>query len=147
MESELAEKLVGEGFLSYDDLSVIEPDALMEMGGLSEEQVQVIVAQAEGKAEEAEKAAAEQRRQRREQQDRAAKSEDGGDNKSGATAVAVETEEEAETEDEAKDSVSGDGVSAEHDAVSAELAEGGAAAADNSPSIVQSDDGNHREHT
>ena len=76
IESELAEKLVGEGFLSYDDLSVIEPDALMEMGGLSEEQVQVIVAQAEGKAEEAEKAAAEQRRQRREQQDRADKAEE-----------------------------------------------------------------------
>ena len=32
VEPELAEKLVGEGFLSYDDLSVIEPDALMEMG-------------------------------------------------------------------------------------------------------------------
>jgi N utilization substance protein A len=38
VESELAEKLVGEGFLSYDDLSIIEPDALMEMGGLSAEQ-------------------------------------------------------------------------------------------------------------
>ena len=73
VESELAEKLVGEGFLSYDDLSVIEPDALMEMGGLGEEQAEVIVKQAEAKAEEAEKAAAEQRRQRREQ-DRAEKS-------------------------------------------------------------------------
>ena len=30
--AELAERLVGEGFLSYDDLSVIEPDDLMEMG-------------------------------------------------------------------------------------------------------------------
>ena len=67
VESELAEKLVGEGFLSYDDLSIIEPDALMEMGGLSEEQAELIVKQAEAKAEEAEKAAAEQRRQRREQ--------------------------------------------------------------------------------
>ena len=68
VESELAEKLVGEGFLSYDDLSIIEPDALMEMGGLSEEQAELIVEQAEAKAEEAEKAAAEQRRQRREQE-------------------------------------------------------------------------------
>ena len=67
MEGELAEKLVGEGFLSYDDLSVIEPDALMEMGGLSAEQVDKIVAQAEVKAAEAEKAAAEQRRLQREQ--------------------------------------------------------------------------------
>ncbi|MBU4400039.1 MAG: transcription termination factor NusA, partial [Planctomycetes bacterium] len=38
VEPELAERLVGEGFLSYDDLEVIEPDALMEMGGLTAEQ-------------------------------------------------------------------------------------------------------------
>ena len=44
VEPELAERLVGEGFLSYDDLSVIEPDALMEMGGLTAEQVDRIVA-------------------------------------------------------------------------------------------------------
>ncbi len=68
VESELAERLVGEGFLSYDDLSVIEPDALMEMGGLTAEQVDVIVRQAEIKAGEAERAAADQRRQQREQE-------------------------------------------------------------------------------
>jgi len=67
VDESLAEKLVGEGFLSYDDLSVIEPDALMEMGELTEEQVNAIVEQAEVKAEEAEKAAAEQRRRQREQ--------------------------------------------------------------------------------
>ena len=67
VESELAERLVGEGFLSYDDLSVIEPDALMEMGGLTAEQVDNIVRQAELKATEAEKVAAEQRRKQREQ--------------------------------------------------------------------------------
>lgn len=66
VEPELAEKLVGEGFLSYDDLSVIEPDALMEMGSLSQEVVDRIVEQAEGKAAEAEAAAAEQRRKQRE---------------------------------------------------------------------------------
>ncbi len=64
----LSEKLVGEGFLSYDDLSIIEPDALMEMGGLSEEQVQSIVEVAESKAAEAEAAAAVERRRQREQQ-------------------------------------------------------------------------------
>jgi N utilization substance protein A len=138
IESELAEKLVGEGFLSYDDLSVIEPDALMEMGGLSEEQVQVIVEQAEAKAEEAEKAAAEQRRQRREQQERAESGD--GDGKGGATAVAVEADEETEASDDAADAVVGDDVSAEH-------AEGGPETAVESPSIEQSDDGNHREHT
>ena len=45
---ELAEKLVGEGFLSYDDLSVIEPDALMEMGGLTAEQADAIIAPGRG---------------------------------------------------------------------------------------------------
>jgi len=58
MTEELAQKLVEQGYLSYDDLSVIEPDALMEMGGLTEEQVDVITNQAEVLALEAEKAAA-----------------------------------------------------------------------------------------
>ena len=39
MTEELAQRLVEQGYLSYDDLSVIEPDALMEMGGMTEEQV------------------------------------------------------------------------------------------------------------
>jgi N utilization substance protein A len=67
VDPSLAEKLVGEGFLTYDDLSIIEPDDLMEMGELTQEQVDSIVAQAEVKAEEAEHAAAEQRRRQREQ--------------------------------------------------------------------------------
>ena len=67
VEPELAERLVGEGFLSYDDLSVMEPDALMEMGGLSSEQADHITQQAELKAGEAERVAAEQRRKQREQ--------------------------------------------------------------------------------
>ena len=64
----MAERLVGEGFLSYDDLSVIEPDDLMEMGQLTREQVEQIVAQAEMKAEEAEQAAAAERRRLKEQE-------------------------------------------------------------------------------
>jgi N utilization substance protein A len=67
VEPELAERLVGEGFLSYDDLETIEPDALMEMGGLTAEQVDHITTQAGVKATEAERAAAEQRRRQREQ--------------------------------------------------------------------------------
>ncbi len=66
VEDDLAEALVGEGFLSYDDLSVIEPDDLMEMGGLTAEQVDHIVNQAEEKAEEAEQAAQAERRRQRE---------------------------------------------------------------------------------
>jgi N utilization substance protein A len=53
---EVANMLVGEGYLSYDDLSVIEPDDLQEMGGLTEDQVQAIVDRAEELAEEAEHA-------------------------------------------------------------------------------------------
>jgi N utilization substance protein A len=67
MTVDLAERLVEEGFLSYDDLSVIEPDALMAIGELSEEEVDKIVAQAEDKAMEAEAAAQEARRKKREE--------------------------------------------------------------------------------
>ena len=52
---EIAQALVEQGYLSYDDLSVIEPDLFMEMSGLSE-------------ADEAEQAAAEERRVRRDQE-------------------------------------------------------------------------------
>jgi N utilization substance protein A len=68
VDEELANRLVEEGFLSYDDLSIIEPDALMAMGDLSEEEASVIVEQAEERAEVAEAAAAEARRQKREQE-------------------------------------------------------------------------------
>ena len=65
---ELAQALVEQGYLSYDDLSVIEPDVLMELGGLSEEAVDRIVNTAEEMAEAAEEAAAEERRIRRERE-------------------------------------------------------------------------------
>jgi N utilization substance protein A len=67
MTEELAQRLVEQGYLSYDDLSVIEPDALMEMGGLTEEQVDVIVNQAEELAAKAEKAADEEKRRKKEE--------------------------------------------------------------------------------
>ena len=65
MTEELAQRLVEQGYLSYDDLEVIEPDALMEMGGLSEEQVQHIVEQAEELAAQAGKAADEEKQRKR----------------------------------------------------------------------------------
>lgn len=65
MTEDLAQRLVEQGYLSYDDLSVIEPDALMEMGGLTEEQVDHIVTQSETLAEDAEKAATEERQRKR----------------------------------------------------------------------------------
>ena len=66
LDESVAERLVGEGFLSYDDLSVIEPEDLMEMGELSAEAVDAIVAQAEERATLAEVAAADERRKQRE---------------------------------------------------------------------------------
>ena len=66
VSEELAEQLVGEGFLTFADLSVIEPEDLMEMGGLSEEEVRLIVEQAESKAEDEERAVEEERRRQKE---------------------------------------------------------------------------------
>jgi N utilization substance protein A len=65
MTEELAQRLVEQGYLSYDDLSVIEPDDLMEMGSITEEQVNAIVEQAEVLAEQAEKAADEEKRRKK----------------------------------------------------------------------------------
>ncbi|MGL6196698.1 MAG: transcription termination factor NusA [Thermoguttaceae bacterium] len=52
---ELADRLVGEGFLSFDDLSIIEPSDLIEMGELTEEEAEKIIEQAENMAEQEEK--------------------------------------------------------------------------------------------
>ena len=65
---EIAQGLVEQGYLSYDDLSVIEPDLFMEMSGLSGDDVDRIVEQAETMAEEAEKAVADERKLRRERE-------------------------------------------------------------------------------
>ena len=115
VSEELAQALVEQGYLSYDDLSVIEPEALMDMGGLTAEQVDIIVDQAETKAEEAERAAVEERRRRKEQerleQERAAMappaespSEDGGGDKPPEPASEPGTEVDVEqTQTEATD--------------------------------------------
>ncbi len=62
VNEDLANALVGEGYLSYDDLEVIEPDFLMSIGSLTAEQADMIVAQAEVKAQEAERLVQEQKR-------------------------------------------------------------------------------------
>lgn len=67
---DVAEQLVGEGFLSYDDLSVIESDALMEMGEYTEEQCEQIRDLAEQKAEQAEKAMEAERRRIRDEKNK-----------------------------------------------------------------------------
>jgi len=48
----LAHRLVEQGFLTYDDLSIADPDALREMGSLSEADANAIITQAESMAED-----------------------------------------------------------------------------------------------
>lgn len=88
---EIAQSLVEQGYLSYDDLSVIEPDQFMEMSGLSAEDVDRIVEVAETMAEEAEQAAAEERRVRREREQ--AQKESGAAGGAAAVATAPATED------------------------------------------------------
>jgi N utilization substance protein A len=88
VEVELAERLVEEGFLSYDDLSIIEPDALMAMGNLSEEQAAEIVEQSEVRASQAEAQAAEARRNKREQERLDVLAAESGESASGDSAAA-----------------------------------------------------------
>ncbi len=95
MDEELAERLVGEGFLSYDDLSVIEPEDLAEMGGLDMDRVEAIISQAEKMASEAEAQAQEERRRQREEDRREAARVESGDslaNEPGSDAALGNTE-------------------------------------------------------
>jgi transcription termination/antitermination protein NusA len=142
VDEELANRLVEEGFLSYDDLSIIEPDALMAMGNLSEEETNVIVEQAEERAEVAEAAAAEARRQKREQERLAemaaeagmklAPMDEEGEGEAEMTAPADEAHEkhgaEQSHEDEGTESATGE---------LAESGENGAAAGDAESSSSQ----------
>lgn len=65
MPAELVENLVSQGFFTFDDLSVIEPDELLEMSGLSQEDVDEIIEFADAESlriEQEEIAAAEARK-------------------------------------------------------------------------------------
>ncbi len=104
VSEELAQSLVEQGYLSYDDLEVIEPDDLMELGGLSEAEVDRIVEQAARLAEEAERAAEESRRRHREAERSAEADADAAeegvaqasaDEGAGAEVSAAETEDES----------------------------------------------------
>lgn len=75
MTEEVAQQLVEQGYLSYDDLSVIEPDALMEMGGWTEDQVDAIVMQAEERAEDLEVQEAERKQTEKAERERLATEE------------------------------------------------------------------------
>ncbi len=64
VSSELADRLVGEGFLSFDDLSIIEPNDLMQMGDISEEVAESIIEQAENFAQREEEIQKEKKKER-----------------------------------------------------------------------------------
>jgi len=122
MSDELAEVLVGEGFLSYDDLSVIEPDDLMRMGSLTAEQGDHIIEQAEQRAEEAEEAATAERKRQREQEriDKA--------NQEAAVAAETAAAETAAAETAAAETAAAETAAAETEAAETEAAETEAAA-------------------
>ena len=103
MTDEISQSLVEQGYLSYDDLSVIEPDLFMEMSGLSEEQVDAIVEAAERMAEEAEEAAAEERRVRKEREQIQREAEQAGISDSSDPSTEAAEPEAAEPEAEGVD--------------------------------------------
>ncbi len=51
IEEDLAEVLVSQGFFSFDDLSVIEPDQLEELSGFTPEQIEEVVEYADAESE------------------------------------------------------------------------------------------------
>jgi len=103
---EIAQSLVEQGYLSYDDLSVIEPDALMEMGNLTAEEVDRIVEQAELRAAEAEEAAAEVKKHRRDRERNPTDEESAESDSDAEAATDVLPDEVAESEE--NDMLSGD---------------------------------------
>lgn len=117
IDEELANRLVGEGYLSYDDLSVIEPPDLMEMGGLTEEQVDAIVEQADALAQEAEIREAEEKRAKKAAAALAAEEARLEEAKKVAQAASApapaEANPEAGSSDEPSESASDDSVSTE----------------------------------
>ncbi|MGL4595032.1 MAG: transcription termination factor NusA [Thermoguttaceae bacterium] len=65
--SELADRLVGEGFLSFADLSIIEPNDLAQMGDISIEAAEAIIEQADRFADREEEYKEEQKGRKTEQ--------------------------------------------------------------------------------
>jgi transcription termination/antitermination protein NusA len=108
ISEDLAENLVAQGFFSFDDLSIIEPDQLAELGGLTDEQCDVIVEYADREAEIIEKEEIEAKKRMREQAAKPpvveeAKVEEAVEPDTETVAEAA-TETEAESETEVEDS-------------------------------------------
>ncbi|GIW89883.1 MAG: transcription termination/antitermination protein NusA [Pirellulaceae bacterium] len=137
VDEELAQRLVEQGYLSYDDLSVIEPEDLMEMGGLTAEQVEHIVAQAEARAEEAERLAEDEKRRARQEeaQNHAAK---GARNKARGTQRTASADDEPSQKGESAEA----GTQADEDTAESEEHESQAlAGGDSTASVAASHSG------
>jgi len=112
LTEDVAENLVSQGFFSFYDLSVIEPDELAELGGLTAEQCTAIVDFADGEAERQE--AEDAKRKSEESKRRAIERE-----QQAAAAAAAKSAPEADaetTEADEAESVEADGDSSETEA-------------------------------
>ncbi len=110
INEDLAENLVSQGFFSFDDLSIIEPDELAELGGLTAEQCDEIIAYADVESlrleEEEEEARRLRKQQRQAEQAEAAEKQsespvDSEDKESGAEADSPKDESTDATDDTA----------------------------------------------
>jgi N utilization substance protein A len=138
VEAELAENLVSQGFFSFFDLSVIEPDELAELGGLTTEQCDTIVDFADVEAEKAEKA--EEKRKSEEAKLRAIEREQLA---AAAAAPPEPVEESTETAEDASSEADG----SEADGSEADGSEADGSEADGSEADGSEADGSEAEAT
>ena len=108
VSEELANALVGQGYLSYDDLEVIEPDRLIELGGLTEEQVDAIVSQAEVRAVQQEALDEQAKREERERRTREKAAQEAAAKAAALAAQAPVLPTETQGDSDEKNSISGD---------------------------------------
>ncbi|MCA9049357.1 MAG: transcription termination factor NusA [Planctomycetaceae bacterium] len=138
MPPELVENLVSQGFFTFDDLSVIEPDELLEMSGLSQEDVDEIIEFADVESlriEHEEEAAAAARKLER-QSGEGRRAAEGP-----TTDAAVAGEDQAAESGAADDSESGSEDDGAEDSVSAESVSADSASADSGSAELESESG------
>jgi transcription termination/antitermination protein NusA len=123
ISNELAESLVAQGFLSFDDLSIIEPDQLAELGGLTEEQCEAIVEFADQESERLEKELQKRR----------------ADARIAAAAAPAESPADTETAEGAEATEAAEATDATDAADSTEEAETAEAAAGEAPEAVDAE--------
>ena len=109
VSDELAESLVAQGFFSFYDLSVIEPDQLAELGGLTADECDAIVAFADEESIRQEREEEERRIQQAEERERErAKAAEEADVSEESEASEDAEEDSGEVAEETADEVSSD---------------------------------------